>query len=395
MMEVLILGAGYAGLRALRELQLHHDIKITLVDRNDYHYEATNLHEVAAGTQPAEAITYPIEEVVNHKCTQFVQGEVAKILPEKQLVKLDDGQELSYDYLIVALGFESESFGIEGVTDYCLKMDDVDSAEAIQRHLHAMMIKYQETNNPEYLKIIVAGAGFTGTELLGALLDARENLAEIAKVNPDQIELFCVDSGKQYLPMFSEKLSAYGMKHLQERGVKFFRQKRIQAVTDDVVTCEDGTELTAKTIIWTTGVSGSHVIKDSGFSAKRNRIAVTENLRDPDNDRIYFVGDVAFVLDATTGKPYPTTAQLSLKMGHYVAKDILSREAGKQQAPFVFHSLGTVASIGNTDALGIVGPAEVKGYPASFVKKAIMDRSLMETGGVKEMLSKGRADFYH
>ncbi len=100
-------------------------------------------------------------------------------------------------------------------------------------------------------------------------------------------------------------------------------------------------------------------------------------------------------MDPSSNRPYPTTAQIALKMGSYAGKDILNQMKGQPSKPFAFKSLGSVASIGNTHAFGVVGKTEVTAYPASFIKKAIMDRSLFETGGVKEVMAKGRFDFYH
>lgn len=174
--HVVILGAGYAGLRALHELQKGaNDLKITLVDQNDYHFEATDIHEVAAGIQTSERITYPIKDVVKSSCTTFVQGTVEKIDSENQLVHLKDQEAISYDYLIVALGYESESFGIPGVEEFSLKMVDIPTSEKVYQHLTEQMEAYKETKDENCLKIVVCGAGFTGIELLGSLHEGKKN----------------------------------------------------------------------------------------------------------------------------------------------------------------------------------------------------------------------------
>ncbi|MHC5215355.1 NAD(P)/FAD-dependent oxidoreductase [Enterococcus sp. LJL128] len=400
--QVIILGAGYAGLRALHELQKGAaDLKITLVDRNAYHYEATDLHEVAAGTQTKDKISYPISDVVKASCTTFIQGTVDKIDPDNQTVLLEDGQVLTYDYLIVALGFVSESFGIPGVEEYALQMVDVATAEQIHQHIEEQMKTYKETKDPELLKIVVCGAGFTGIELLGAFVEGRKHFAELAGVEPAAIELYCVEAVTRLLPMFSEKLADYGIQRLEKWGVKFLTGKPIKEIKPDTVVYQEDketgavTELKAKTIIWTTGVSGSRVVGASGFEAKRGRVMVNPDLTAPAHENVYIVGDCSAVMDMASNRPYPTTAQISLKMGEQAGRNIKAQLKGKATEPFTFHSLGSVCSIGNTHAFGEVGKTEVKGYPASFIKKAIMDRSLLETGGVKEVMAKGRFDFYH
>lgn len=399
--HVVILGAGYAGLRALHELQKGNtDLKITLVDQNDYHFEATDIHEVAAGIQTSERITYPIKDVVKTACTTFVQGRVETIDSEKQLVHLKDQEALSYDYLIVALGYESESFGIPGVEEFSLKMVDIPTSEKVYQHLTEKMEAYKETKDENCLKIVVCGAGFTGIELLGSLHEGKKKLAEIAGVEPDKIQLYCVEAVTRLLPMFSEKLGGYGIDHLKKWGVNFLVGKPIKEIKQDKVVYLDNqetnelNELQAKTIIWTTGVSGSHVVGDSGFAAKRGRVMVQADLTDADHNNVYIIGDCSAVMDKESNRPYPTTAQISLKMGEHAGKNIKAQLKGEPTKEFTFKSLGSVASIGNSHAFGEVGKIEVKGYPASVIKKAIMDRSLFETGGIKEMLAKGRFDFY-
>ena len=399
--NVVILGAGYAGLRALHELQKgNHEIKITLIDQNDYHFEATDIHEVAAGIQTAERITYPIEDVVKDSCTTFIQATVEKIDKANKMIHLKNQEPVSYDYLVVALGYESESFGIPGVEEFSLKMVDIPTSEKVYQHLTEQMDVYRDTKDETALKIVVCGAGFTGIELLGSLVEGKKKLAEIAGVEPEKIQLYCVEAVTRLLPMFSEKLGAYGIDHLKKWGVQFLVGKPIKEIKENTVVYLDDqetnklAELKAKTIIWTTGVSGSHVVGDSGFAAKRGRVMVRPDLRDSDNDNVYIIGDCSAVMDSETKRPYPTTAQIALKMGEHAGKNIKAQIKGEPTKEFKFKSLGSVASIGNSHAFGEVGKVEVKGYPASFIKKAIMDRSLLETGGIKEMMAKGRFDFY-
>ncbi|KRM05806.1 pyridine nucleotide-disulfide family oxidoreductase [Liquorilactobacillus ghanensis DSM 18630] len=402
MKEIVILGAGYAGLRALHRLQAEKgDFHITLIDRNSYHYEATDLHEVAAGTQPKEKIIYEISDVVNPAITTFVQATVDKIDREQREVTLVGGKTLHYDYLVVALGFRSESFGIPGVEEYALQMVDVETAEKVYQHIVAQLRDYQQTKNPDDLKIVVCGAGFTGIELLGALADARHHLAAIAGVQPEELKYYCVEAVTRLLPMFSEKLADYGISYLKDWGINFLTGKPIKEIKPDTVVYQDDKEtgatkeLTAKTIIWTTGVSGSEVMETSKFKQRRGRVMVAPDLTDPDYPNVYIIGDVSAVMNDENQRPYPTTAQIALKMGNHAAKNLLAQLNGSKGEKFTFQSQGSVASIGNTHAFGMVGTKEIKGYPASFVKKAIMDKALLATGGLKEVFAKGRFDLYH
>ena len=399
--HVVILGAGYAGLKTLRELQKGaKDVEITLVDRNNYHYEATDLHVVAAGTQPAEKITYNIMDVVDEKMTTFIQGTVKTIDAATQTVALEDGQTINYDYLVVSLGFESESFGIPGVQEHALQMVDVKTALNVYEHIQEQMRQYKATQNEEFLKIVVCGAGFTGIELLGSLFENKPKFAEIAGVSADQIQIYCVEAVTRLLPMFNEKLANYGVQLLKDSAIHLLLGKPIKEIKPGAVVYQDNeagdlAELSAKTIIWTTGVSGSHVVGDSGFEARRGRVMVQPDLTDANHSNVYIIGDCSAVMDSETNRPYPTTAQIALKMGAHAAKNIQAQLKGEATKPFSFKSQGSVCCVGNTRALGIVGKTDIKGYPASFMKKIIMNKALFETGGTKEMMAKGRFDLYH
>lgn len=403
MQEVLVLGAGYAGLKAVRNLQKKDgDFHITLVDRNEYHYEATELHEVAAGSQPKEKITFSVNEVINSKKVTFLQDEVLKVNPEENTAELKNAGTLSYDYIVVALGFCSETFGISGAKENALEMVNIDTAENIHHHILKMMEKYRETKDKNYLRLLVCGAGFTGIELAGALVDERKRYAEIAGVSPEEIEIICVEAATRILPMFDDQLAQHGVDLIQKLGVKLMLGSMIKEIKPGEVVYVTSTEedaerhsIAAETIIWTTGVSGSPVMGESGFAERRGRVIINNDLRDPKYDNVYIIGDVSALMDPSNDRPYPTTAQIATRMGAHTAINIAHQLKGEPTEDFSYKSLGTVASVGNTHAFGLVGKATVKGYPASVVKKSIMNKSLIDMGGLKELLAKGRFDLYH
>ncbi|MTB64009.1 NAD(P)/FAD-dependent oxidoreductase [Streptococcus sp. zg-86] len=402
MKEILVLGAGYAGLKAVRTLQKEAgDVHITLVDRNPYHYEATELHEVAAGSQPSRKISFPIQEVIDSQRVTFIQDQVLTIDCETQSVQLQTSGLLSYDYLVIALGFTSETFGIKGAMENALQMVDIETAEAIHQHILHQMAAYRETKDENHLRLLICGAGFTGIELAGAFVDERKRYADLAGVSPDKIEIICVEAATSILPMFDDDLRAYALQLIDKLGIRLMTGCMIKEITPGHVlyaTAETGEELqaiAASTIIWTTGVSGSPVMAESGFDQRRGRVVVTNDLRSPDHDNVYIVGDVSAFMDPTTSRPYPTTAQIATQMGKHVAKNLQHQLKGEPLEEFVYQSQGTVASIGNTHALGLAFDKKVKGYPASVIKKAIMNKSLLDMGGLKELVAHGRFDLYH
>lgn len=406
MKKVVVLGAGYAGLKTVVELQkkCQGEVEITLVDENSYHYEATDLHEVASGNLPASKITFPIADVLNPKMTTLLLDHVEKVNEAEKTVELAHHQPLKYDYCVFALGFVSETFGIKGAEENSLSMTSVKEAEAIHAHIIDRMKDYQQSQDPADLKIVICGAGFTGIELAGALADARPRFAKLAGVTPDKVTIDIIDASKRLLPMFNDNLAEYGVNLLKKLDINVITEALIQEIKPGTVLYkgvndEDGTplhEIQGNTIIWTTGVSGSPVVAESGLQQRRGRVMDSGHLTAPQDDELYMVGDVAAVMPPDGKRPYPTTAQIALSMANYVAKDIAARVKGTSRpGAYTYKSLGTVASVGNTRAFGEASGHSFKGYPASVLKKMIMNKSLMELGGFKELFAKGRFDLYH
>ncbi|MGB3160651.1 MAG: NAD(P)/FAD-dependent oxidoreductase [Carnobacterium sp.] len=396
--KVVILGAGYAGLRALKSLQSKRlDIDITIVNKNSFHYESTYLHEVASGAHNAERISYEIKTVINPKQTTLIEDTVVVVNKDDKTVELEKTGLISFDYLIFALGFESESFGIKGVEHYGLPVVDIETAQKVDQHLRTQFSKYNETKDDAYLSVAVCGAGFTSIEYIGELTLQLPKLVKQYAVPIEKVQISCIEAMSTLLPMFDEKLADFGIQKLKDRGVNFIVGTPIKELTADSVIYEEAGELKsikAKTIVWTTGVKGSSIVEASGFEQRRNRVMVENDLTAPGYPDIFIIGDCSAVMDSSTNRPYPPTAQIALKQGINAADNIEAKLKEKAMKPFTFTALGTVCSIGNNQAIGEVLGRNLKGYPASVMKKVIGDRSLIETGGVKIVATKGRFDFY-
>lgn len=397
--KIVILGAGYAGLKTAKELcKKHVDAEITIVNKNDYHYESTQLHEVAAGTEPASKISFNVVDVLDTKKATFIKDTVVKINTDKQTVDLKDKGSISYDYLVVALGFESETFGIPGVNENSLPLVNIKTAEAARAHLDKTLANYQKSKDELDLSIVVCGAGFTSIEYLGEITNRIPKLAKTMNFPADKVKITCIEAMPTLLPMFPEKLGQFGIDVLKKRGVEFKVGTPIKEIKPNTVVYEEKGELKeadAHTIIWTTGVRGSHVIGDSGFDERRGRVVVEKDLRVEGYPNIFMIGDVSAVMDEASGRPYPTTAQIALKQGGSVADNLARLLNNQPTEPFTFESQGTVASIGNNCGIGqVFGKHQVKGYMGSAIKKSIINKSLLDVGNTKVLLKKGRFDYY-
>ncbi|KGO31661.1 hypothetical protein Q757_05835 [Oenococcus alcoholitolerans] len=175
---------------------------------------------------------------------------------------------------------------------------------------------------------------------------------------------------------------------LEKRGVEFFVSTPIIEITKNSVKSKDKT-FNANTIIWTTGVKGSHVIADSGYSQRRNRVMVKDDLSSSDDPNEFIIGDVSAVMSAS-GRPYPTTGQISIAQANFAAKNIDARIKGQETKKFTFKSLGTVCSLGPKNGvaeINVLGHWKLKGREVGPLKKIVNDRSVLELSNFKEMLA--------
>ncbi|RYL95002.1 NAD(P)/FAD-dependent oxidoreductase [Sporolactobacillus sp. THM7-4] len=394
--RIVILGAGYGGLRTLKKLQeLRPNAEIVIINKNDYHYETTSLHEVAAGTTEAQKICYPVSCVIDPDQTTFIQDTVVRVDRKEKQVILQKGVPVSYDYLLIGLGFESESFGIQGIREYALAISDIPSVERIRRHIENQFARWKEDHKEERLTIVVGGAGFTSFEFLGELTHRLPALIHRYHILKHQVRIICIESSPDVLPMFDRTLANYGTSKLKRRGVRFV-VGRVNRVMPNHVYYKNGDELKViqtGTFVWSGGVRGSSVIEASGFRQQRGRVRVKADLTVPGNPDILIIGDCSAVIDPESGSPYPTTAQIAMQQADCAAYNLKALVDGNPLKPFVYKWKGTVCSLGRNDAMGQVMGKNLKGYPASIMKKVIDNRSLVKIGGVETMLRKGMFGF--
>ncbi|MGK9044976.1 NAD(P)/FAD-dependent oxidoreductase [Mammaliicoccus vitulinus] len=397
--KVLVLGAGYAGLQTVTKLQKlvsNQDVDITLINKNDYHYEATWLHETSAGTLNYEDALYPITNVIDKNKVNFVKAEVSKINKDAKTVETSNGV-FEYDILVVALGFESETFGIEGMKEHALQIENINTSRRISKHIEDKFANYAASKEKDEndLAILVGGAGFTGVELLGELTERIPELCKKYGVDQSKVKITCVEAAPKMLPMFSEELVNYVVKYLEERGVEFKISTPIVACNEQgfVVKVNDVEQtLEANTAIWAAGVRGSKLMEESFDGVKRGRIVVKDDLSIDNYDDIFVIGDCSAVMagEGDNKRPLPTTAQIAMQQGEHLAKNIKNIFNGEKTETFSYDDKGTVCSLGSRDGVGVVMGREITGKKAAFMKKVIDTRAVFKIGGIGLAYKKGK-----
>ncbi|HHY71769.1 MAG TPA: NAD(P)/FAD-dependent oxidoreductase [Bacillus bacterium] len=400
--EVLILGAGYGGMMTAVNLQKTvgvNEANITLVNKHDYHYQTTWLHEGAAGTIHHDKIRIPIKDVINQSKVKFVKDTVVEIKPQEKRVILQNG-ELTYDYLVISLGFESETFGIKGLKEYAFSIASINSSRLIREHIDYCFAKYnnEQEKRDELLTIVVGGAGFTGIEFLGELANRIPELCKEFDIDRKKVRVICVEAAPTALPGFNQSLVEYAMNYLEQRGIEFKIGTAIKECTPEgIIVAKDDyvEEIKAATVVWAAGVRGNSIIEKSGFEAMRGRVKVEPDLRAPGYDDVFIIGDCALLINEEINRPYPPTAQIAIQEAETCAANIATLVRGKGELKkFAPDIKGTVCSLGDDDAIGVVGERQLYGAQAAFMKKMIDNRYLWKLGGLSLVLKKGKLKLF-
>lgn len=394
--KIVVLGAGYAGLMATKKLTqnlLPEEAEIVLVNKHNYHYETTWLHEVAAGTINPNQARYMLSDVISPNRVRMIYDEVVEVKKDEQTVELANAN-ITYDYLVIALGFETNNFGIKGMAENAFSIEDIDSSRMIRDHIEYQFAKYnnEEQKDDDSLTILVGGAGFTGVEFVGELVEKVPELCKKYDIDRSKVRIVNVEAAPSILPMFDKELVAYGKKSLEDRGVEFRLDAKIQECKPDAfVVGDDKEEIKAGTIVWTGGVTGNSVLGKSGFELTKGKVTVDGDMRAPGEENIFILGDCAWVMDEKEGRPFPPTAQAAMQHAPVCANNIKALLHNEPLENFAFDDKGTVASLGVSDAIGTVfSGTKLQGKPAAAMKKVVDNRSLFLIGGTKTLLKKGK-----
>ncbi|KXH79327.1 NAD(P)/FAD-dependent oxidoreductase [Sporosarcina sp. HYO08] len=395
---VLVLGAGYGGLTTVVNLQKlvgTDDVEIILINKNDYHYESTWLHEAAAGTLSPEQVRYDVKNVIDESKVKFIKAEVQGIDVKGKVVTSTAGTH-TYDYLVIGLGFEGETFGIPGLDKYALAMANVKAARQIREHIDYQFATWstEEEKDDSRLTIVVGGAGFSGIELLGELGNRVPELCKEFDVPQEKVRVLCVEAAPMVLPGFDPELVDYAVRQLSAKGIEFSIGTPVVEATPEGVKIKKGEDefefIKAGTVIWAAGVRGNKLIEESGIENMRARVKVEKDLRAPGHEDVFIVGDCALLINEEINRPYPPTAQIAMQQGVTIAQNVHALIKGEPTKEFVPDLKGSVCSLGDDDAIGLVFGKKMTGTKASFMKKMVDNRALYLIGGVGLTLKKGK-----
>jgi NADH dehydrogenase len=358
--RIVVVGAGYAGLNTALVLADHLDSErdafdLEIIDRLPYHLVKVRLHEVA--TRDAHA-TSPLSEVLRGKSATIRQATVTGLdFPGRRI--LTTSGPVSYDYLVLALGSQTNFFGISGLEDAAFSLDSLADAVHLRGHINEQVVYAAESQDPtereRLLRFVIGGAGYTGIELAAELAELLPGLCSRVGLGEKAAEIVVVDGHPRILPVLDEGGSSYATKALEARGIQFRLGVRVTACSLEGVTINPGGLLPTATMIWAGGICADPLLAQAGVEVNRQgRLVVDETWRLPSHPEVYAVGDCAVAIDPSSQQPIPATAQLGLQEGRHAAESLLRVLAGQKATPFDPHSRAEVVSLGHDRAVGWV-----------------------------------------
>lgn len=390
--KIVILGAGYGGILTAQRLQKelnYNEADVTLVNRHDYHYFTTHLHMPAAGTDSIEHTRVSISKLIDEFKIDLVKSNVKEIRLSDRKVILQDGT-LSFDYLVIALGGEPESFGIPGLSEYAMTIRSINSVRLIREHIEYQFALYKLDESRTYrLNFVVGGAGFSGIEFVAELADRIPRLCKEYDVDPSLVNIYNVEAAPAILPGFDSELVEYAQNVLVKKGVQFKIGIAIKECMEDGVVLANGEVIRSATVVWTGGIRGNRLIEAAGFETSRGRVMVDEYLHAPGYEHVFIIGDNSIMLNPE-GRPYPPTAQIAMQQGVTCAQNVVASIRNKELKKFAFSNKGTVASLGKGEAVASAFGKNYKGWVAAQIKKLVDIRYLFIIGGIPLVLKKGR-----
>ena len=359
--HVVIVGGGFAGLGCARRLASHADVRVTLIDRNNYHQFQPLLYQVATSQLSSSDVAVSLRKFFQRAPNVDVKlGEVGSVDPRTKTVATQDGTTYRGDFVVLAAGSQANFFHTPGADRYSFPLYSLDVAERLRSRVLAV---FEEADrNPKLvdegaLNFVIVGAGATGTETAGALADMiNETMTiEYPDLAVKAARVYLVDHGHAVLGAFSEKAHAYASRVLERRGVQIRLGTSVKEIASDRVRLSDGTAIKTRTAIWGGGLTAAPLAARCGLPQGRGgRIDVRPDFTVEGFPGVYALGDFANIAGAG-GDYLPQLGSVALQSGYWASNNILADMAGRSRAPFHYHDKGIMAMIGRNAAIAEFG----------------------------------------
>lgn len=376
--NIVIIGAGYAGVHAAKKLAKKYkkddSVSITLIDRHSYHTMMTELHEVAAHRVEPDAIQFDLRKLFNRTKVNLVTDNVTKVDHETKKVITEHG-EYEFDHLILGMGGEPNDFGTPGVKEHGFTLWSWEDAVKLREHIEKIVAKaattHDEATRRAMLTFVVCGSGFTGIELAGEFIEWKDRLAKNNKIDPDEFSLYVVEAAPTILNMLERRDADKAEAYMLKNGVKILKDSPIVEVKETEIILKSGETIPTHTLAWTAGVKANSDTEDYGMEqARAGRLKVNEYMESEDYDNVYVVGDLAYY-EEEPGKPTPQIVEAAEQTGTTAAKNIIATIEGTEKVPYEGKYHGVMVSIGARYGVADLMGLHLSGWFANFVKHMV------------------------
>ena len=371
--RVVVVGGGFAGLTLARKLA-RSNYQVVLIDKNNYHQFQPLFYQVAmAGLEPS-SIVFPLRKLFQKSRNVYIRiCELLHINPEARQIDTSFGL-VNYDYLVIAIGADTNFFGSEELAARTIPMKSVSEALFLRNRILtdyeiALTIPDYEQRQ-SYIDIVIVGGGPTGVEVAGALAEMKHYIIpkDYAEIDEQEIDIYLVQGAPRLLPGMSEKASTNALRFLEQLKVKVRLNTRVTGFDGERVQMSDGTEIPAKKVIWAAGIKGNPV---KGLSEETeawgNRLHVNRMNQVRGYERIFAIGDIAYMEEEKFPKGHPQVAQVAMQQAKHLAKNLGRLQDQKTMVPFSYKDLGSMATIGRNKAVCDLPRIKFKGFIAWLV----------------------------
>ena len=368
MKRVIIIGGGFGGLTAAKELAKK-DFNITVLDKTNHHLFQPLLYQVATAALSPADIAIPIRSIFSKdKNVEVLLGEVNSIDKEKKKIFFN-GSELEYDYLIIATGSRHSYFGKDEWEKFAPGLKTLNDAlkirEIILLSLEAAEKEKDPAQRQKYLNFVIIGGGPTGVELAGAIAEiVNKNLIpDFRNIDASMTKVYMVEALPNILSSYPESLSRRALKDLMKLGVEVMLKEKVTEINENGVKVGN-TIIETKNILWAAGNQASSLIRKAGIQTdKASRAVVSDNLSIEGYSNIFVIGDAAAVKNEK-GEYLPAIAPVAIQQGKFAAKIVAGELKGKIRSKFKYNDRGTMATIGKAKAVAVIKGIKLSGLLA-------------------------------
>lgn len=369
--RVVIVGAGFGGLRAARALA-DAPVHVTLVDRNNYHLFQPLLYQVATAGLSADEIAYPIRGILRkQKNLTFIMGEVKSLnLIENEIIT--EQTAIPFDYLILAVGSETNFFNNTDLQQHSFGLKDLQEAGSIRNHILNQFEKAtqetDETLRRAMLTFVIAGGGPTGVEMAGAIAElVRVMHKDYPGLDPQYIQVVLLEALDRLLAHLTTNSSQSTLNALANKGVQVRLNTLVKSYDGQVIQLNENQQLPSNTLIWAAGVQAASLVRDlSQEKLPQNRIKVLPTLQIPQFERVFLIGDAAYLTDQN-GQALPMVAPVAMQQADLAVKNLIRLIQSEPLQPFQYKDMGSMATIGRNQAVAELFGLRLRGWLAWLV----------------------------